>query len=75
MLILQQRSARGDLVGDLRTMEFHDLRNEKPHCCLPSTFEDGFAVGFDPDTADQARADGFDGCPFCVGREPDAPPV
>jgi hypothetical protein len=70
-----QPSTRHDLVGDVHTMEFHDLRNEKPYCCLSRTFDDGFAVCFDPDTPHQARAEGFDECPFCIGRELDGPLV
>jgi hypothetical protein len=63
------------LVGDLATMEVHDLTNEKPRCALASVFDAGRAVVFERDTAEQARDEGFDYCPFCVGAEPDEPAI
>jgi hypothetical protein len=69
------RPTTSRLVGDLRTMEIHDLGNEKPRCRLADTFEAGFAVTFRPDTTDQAHDEGFGDCPYCVGADLDYPAV
>lgn len=72
---IYQRPATSRLVGDLRTMELHDVANEKPRCRLADTFDNGFAVMFRPDTTDQAHGEGFADCPYCVGTELNCPGV
>lgn len=75
MLVVPRRSTHLTLVGDLHTMEVHDMSNEKPRCRLDITFEDGPAVGFEPDSTKRAHDDGFNDCPYCIGSEPEEPLV
>lgn len=57
-------------VGDRDTMFVHDSRNPaSEECFLQKLVEGGLAVGFEPDTLEQAFNEGFDYCDTCVGAE------
>ena len=47
--------------------EVHDLGNEKPQCQIGEILRAGHAVGFVPDTLDEAHRNGYDNCAFCIG--------
>lgn len=66
------RPQRRTLLGDLRTMELHDLSNEKPRCRLDLVLAEGYAVTFSPDSLRQAHTEGFTDCPYCLGRDNDS---
>jgi len=51
-------------IGNLNTNEFHDLANQKPQCQIPEILTQ---KSFNPDTAGQAIAEGFEPCFFCIG--------
>lgn len=70
-----QLPADVQFVGDLRTMEVHDVTNEKPRCGLPETIDAGYAITFLPDTITNASDEGFSWCPYCIGAEADSPVV
>jgi len=53
-------------LGNSNTTEFHDLVNENRDCQIDEIFRAGHGVGFDPDTAQQARSEGFDPCAWCM---------
>ena len=55
------------VLGDIASMEIHDLGNLKPRCRLGEIVDAGNAVVLDPDTLTHARRAGFSGCPYCVG--------
>ncbi|MBD3349736.1 MAG: hypothetical protein GF400_11155 [Candidatus Eisenbacteria bacterium] len=63
-------------VGDRESMFVHDRWNrESESCFLERLVEDGKAVGFEPDTLEQAFNEGFDYCDNCIGKEePEGPP-
>lgn len=48
--------------------EVHDLKNEKAQCQVDVILSNAHAVGFIPDSLDQAHADGFDNCGHCIGN-------
>jgi hypothetical protein len=48
--------------------EVHLLSNEKAQCQVNTILSNGHAVGFSPDTLDQAHTDGFDNCGWCIGN-------
>jgi hypothetical protein len=48
--------------------EVHRIRNEKPQCQINEIISHGHAVGFYPDTLEQAHLEGFDNCAYCIGR-------
>lgn len=54
-------------LGNRRTTEVHDLRNEQTNCQINEILRAGNAVGFRPDTLQQARSEGYDNCAYCVG--------
>jgi hypothetical protein len=47
-------------------MEVHDLYNEKSQCQIDEIIKAGNAVTFAPDTLEQARAEGYDPCDYCL---------
>jgi len=47
--------------------EVHDLHNEKTNCQINEILKSGNAVGFDPDTLQQAHSEGYDNCAYCIG--------
>lgn len=51
-------------LGNLKSNEFHDLANEKAQCQIPEILAQKF---FSPDTVEQAIAEGFEPCFFCIG--------
>ena len=55
-------------VGDRESMVIHDSWNgESEGCCLDGLSDKGTAVGFEPDTLEQAFQEGFDYCDHCIG--------
>jgi hypothetical protein len=53
--------------SDSDNMEVHDLTNEKPQCQIDEILDAGHAVGFDPDTLEQAHKEGYDNGAYCIG--------
>lgn len=51
-------------VGNLKSNEFHDLANQKAQCQIPEILTQKL---FTPDTVEQAIAEGFEPCFFCIG--------
>jgi hypothetical protein len=49
-------------------MEVHDLQNEKTQCQIAEILASGHAVGFTPDSLDEAHRCGFDNCAYCIGK-------
>jgi len=47
--------------------EVHRLKDEKTNCQVDEILKAGHAVGFSPDTLDQAHSDGYDNCAYCIG--------
>ena len=47
--------------------EVHDLRRRKANCQIDEILRAGHAVGFIPDTLEQAHKDGYDNCAWCIG--------
>ena len=62
-------TARGSrrYLGNSNTKEVHDLKNEKPLCQINEILRAGHAVGFVPDTLDEAHANGYDNGAYCIG--------
>lgn len=54
-------------LGNTNEKEVHDLSNEKTSCQIDEIFRAGHAVGFIPDTHDEARRSGYDNCQWCIG--------
>lgn len=54
--------------SNAKCMEVHDLNNEKGQCQIPEIIAAGHAVGFTPDTADEAHRCGYDNCAYCIGN-------
>ncbi len=54
-------------LGNTNTKEVHDLRNETTDCQIDEILRAGHAVGFIPDTHDEAKRCGFDNCHYCIG--------
>jgi hypothetical protein len=48
-------------------MEVHDLQNESTQCQIDEIIRAGHGVVFSPDSADQARREGFNNCHWCIG--------
>ena len=48
-------------------MEVHDLTARTPSCQLEEILLAGHAVRFVPDALEQAHADGYDNCAWCIG--------
>ena len=57
--------------------EVHDLHGDNSHCEIAQIFNAGNAVIFTPDTLEQAYAEGYLPCAWCIGtvgsRGPEAP--
>lgn len=62
-------TSRGNrrFLGNSNKKEVHDLRNETTNCQIDEILEAGHAVGFEPDTLDQANAEGYDNGAYCLG--------
>ena len=54
-------------LGNVKTKEVHDLRNETPNCQIDEIIKAGHAVGFMPDTHDEAKRCGYDNGHYCIG--------
>lgn len=54
-------------LGNTNEKEVHNLHNEKTSCQIDKILLAGHAVGFTPDTHDEARRLGFDNCQWCIG--------
>jgi hypothetical protein len=48
-------------------LEVHDLNNEQTNCQIDEIIDAGNAVVFSPDTLDQAHAEGYGNCSYCIG--------
>jgi len=53
--------------GNINTMEVHDLDKEKPQCQIDEIIAAGHVKTFSPDTLEQAHAEGYDNCEYCIG--------
>jgi fido (protein-threonine AMPylation protein) len=63
---IHSRSGR-QYLGNDNKMEVHDLYNEKTQCQIDEIIANNEAVGFDPDTLDQAHREGYDDGAYCLG--------
>ncbi len=54
-------------LGNKSTREVHELRDEHTNCRIGEIIAAGNAVGFDPDTLEQAHVEGYDTCSYCIG--------
>ena len=54
-------------LGDVSTMQVHDLRNQKTACRIDETIRAGNAVVFSSDRLPQARVEGYRACTYCIG--------
>ncbi len=55
--------------GNTNTTEVHDLDNEKTspsECQIDEIIAAEHAKAFDPDTLEQAHAEGYDNCHYCT---------
>ena len=55
-------------LGNKNTTEVHKLSNEQTNCQINEIISAGHAVGFSPDTLEQAHTDGYDNCAYCIGN-------
>ncbi len=53
-------------LGNKSTREVHELRDEQENCQVSKIVVAGNAVGFEPDTLDQAHVEGYDDCHYCI---------
>jgi hypothetical protein len=51
---------------DPNQREVHDLRNEMAGCWIDSVVKMGHAVIFTPDTLEEAHAEGYADCRWCL---------
>ncbi len=54
-------------LGSRSMREVHELRDEQTNCRISEIVAAGNAVGFDPDTLEQAHVEGYDNCDYCIG--------
>jgi hypothetical protein len=57
--------------GNKSNKEVHDLDNEdfSPFACqINEIINAGNARTFEPDTLEQAHKEGYDNCPYCIGK-------
>lgn len=47
--------------------EVHRLSNENANCQINEILGAGHAVGFSPDTLEEAKQNGYDNCAWCIG--------
>jgi len=56
-------------LGNEKNNEIHNLKNEIAGCKIMEIFEARKAVGFSPDSPDEAARNGYDGkCVYCIGK-------
>jgi hypothetical protein len=56
--------------GNTNKREVHDLDNENTSpsgCQIDEIITAEHAKAFDPDTLEQAHAEGYDNCAYCIG--------
>ena len=56
----------GNLLGNNNTGEVHALELETAPCRIEEILQAGHGVYFIPDTLDEAHAQGYDSCHFCI---------
>ena len=54
-------------LGNTNKKEVHDLSNEKTKCQIDEILAAGHAVGFRPDSLEQAQSEGYDNGAYCIG--------
>jgi hypothetical protein len=54
---------------DPNDREVHDLRNEMAACWIDTIVKTGHAVIFTPDDLDEAHAEGYTDCRWCLAAE------
>lgn len=54
-------------LGNSNTREVHDLWREQTNCQIDEIIRAGNGVVFSPDTLEQAHAEGYDNCGWCIG--------
>lgn len=57
-------------LGNKKSMEVHDLDNEKTganQCQINEIIRAGNAMYFNPDTLAEAHRQGYDNCRWCIG--------
>ena len=54
-------------LGNTQKKEVHDLRNETANCQIGEIIAASHAVGFVPDTHEEAKRCGYDNCHYCIG--------
>lgn len=54
-------------LGNTNTTEVHELANETLNCQIEEIINAGHAVGFTPDTLQEAHNCGYDNCHYCIG--------
>ena len=54
-------------LGNVNTMETHDLKNETLSCQVDEIIAAGHAVVFYPDSRIQAESEGYESCAWCLG--------
>ena len=54
-------------LGNTAKREVHDTYRETPQCQIDEIIKAGHAVGFTPDTLEEARRSGYDRCHYCLG--------
>ena len=54
-------------LGNTNTTEVHDLWNEQRQCQIDEILSAGHAVGFIPDSLEEAHRNGYDNCAYCIG--------
>jgi len=55
-------------LGNTNEKEVHDLHNETVNCQIDKILNAGHAVGFTPDTLQEAHRNGYDNCHYCIGN-------
>jgi hypothetical protein len=54
-------------LGNRNEKEVHRLSAEKLQCQIDEILRAGHAVGFVPDTLQEAHNNGYDNCAYCIG--------
>lgn len=68
MSIRKVHSRNGiQFLGNINTTEVHDLLHERSQCQIDEILSAGHAVGFNPDSLDEAHRNGYDNCAYCIG--------
>jgi len=54
-------------LGNKNEKEVHYLPNEQTQCQIDEIISAGHAVGFSPDTLEEAHGNGYDNGAYCLG--------